>query len=495
MSSVRIRENTFKLCLKNFPKRPTYEEIHAFVHDKVGLKPTQVTRLQMNHSQNCVHIKCVDLKTAQDAVINHNDRHELVVDKKRIKVRLMMDDAGVEIKIHDLSENIRNEEVAAYLKQYGDVLSVRDVVWSESFKYKGVNTGVRVAKVVLRRHIKSFVTILGETTMISYRTQPQTCRHCHNQLHPGSSCVENKKLLGQKQDLNKRLDLARNQHSAGSSYADVLGRMEEAATPLMPQFTPTNLTQLHEQLRGVAAEGVEASSSLSATVPCPPPRAEGDVSSAVVPMEQSAIEQAAIEQAVVEQAAIEQAAFEKAAIQQAANEQAANEQAAIEQAAIEQAAIEQAANEQAAIEQSELEQSAMELDAQSDEAKNDGISSVPNDQSTQQAEGGMSVEADACSSSTAGLAAAGSTACSQSILRCELTSSSAVDPSENVELATARRINSLLQPGKTACRIGSGRFDDLRCSAFCMIRIGRQCCRELGQATVAVLVVEKLCAA
>ncbi|EDS26905.1 conserved hypothetical protein [Culex quinquefasciatus] len=84
MSSVRIRENTFKLCLKNFPKRPTYEEIHAFVHDKVGLKPTQVTRLQMNHSQNCVHIKCVDLKTAQDAVINHNDRHELVVDKKRI---------------------------------------------------------------------------------------------------------------------------------------------------------------------------------------------------------------------------------------------------------------------------------------------------------------------------------------------------------------------------------------------------------------------------
>lgn len=349
MSSVRIRENTFKLCLKNFPKRPTYEEIHAFVHDKVGLKPTQVTRLQMNHSQNCVHIKCVDLKTAQDAVINHNDRHELVVDKKRIKVRLMMDDAGVEIKIHDLSENIRNEEVAAYLKQYGDVLSVRDVVWSESFKYKGVNTGVRVAKVVLRRHIKSFVTILGETTMISYRTQPQTCRHCHNQLHPGSSCVENKKLLGQKQDLNKRLDLARNQHSAGSSYADVLGRMEEAATPLMPQFTPTNLTRLHEQLRGVAAEGVEASSSLSATVPNPLPRAEGDVSSAVVPMEQSENEQAAIEPA--------------------------------------------------AIEQSELEQSAMELDAQSDEAKNDGISSVPNDQSTQQAEGGMSVEADACSSS------------------------------------------------------------------------------------------------
>ena len=141
MSSVRIRENTFKVCLRNFPKRPTYEEIHAFLHEKMGLLPAQVTRLQMNHAQNCAHVKCVDLKTAQDAVINHNDRHEIIVDKKRIKVRLVMDDGGVEVKIHDLSENIRNEEIAAYLKQYGDVLSVRDVVWGESFAFKGIPSG------------------------------------------------------------------------------------------------------------------------------------------------------------------------------------------------------------------------------------------------------------------------------------------------------------------------------------------------------------------
>lgn len=294
MSSVRIRENTFKLCLKNFSKRPTYEEIHAFVHDKVGLQPTQVTRLQMNHSQNCVHVKCVDLKTAQDAVINHNDRHEMVVDKKRIKVRLMMDDAGVEIKIHDLSENVRNEEVAAYLKQYGTVLSVRDVVWGDNFKYKGINTGVKIAKMVLRRHIKSFVTILGEQTMVSYRTQPQTCRHCHNQLHPGSSCVENKKLLMQKQDLNKRLDLARtqdgagsnNQNGAGSSWANVVSNAEDAAVSLLPQFT--NLTQLHVQPQNLSAteDGVEPISSISADQSIPA-STEGDENPGETPMEQS----------------------------------------------------------------------------------------------------------------------------------------------------------------------------------------------------------------
>ena len=377
MSSVRIRENTFKLCLKNFPKRPTYEEIHAFVHEKVGLEPSQVTRLQMNHSQNCVHIKCVDLKTAQDAVINHNDRHEMVVDKKRIKVRLMMDDAGVEIKIHDLSENIRNEEVAAYLKQYGEVLSVRDVVWSESFRYKGVATGVRVAKVVLRRHIKSFVTILGETTMISYRTQPQTCRHCHNQIHPGSSCVENKKLLTQKQDLNKRLDLARNQIGTGSSYADVLNRTEDAATPLMPQFTPTNLTQLHERLRSPAAEGVGASSSLSPPAPDPPPSVEGDVSNAVVPMEQAVLEQPSVEQLSVEQLSAEQSANE-----------------VVKQPAIVPAEIEQPVNVQA-------EMMAMELDAEL-EAKNEGnpnASQPAQDQPTSPVEVGVQVEGATGSSS------------------------------------------------------------------------------------------------
>lgn len=244
MATVRARENTFKVDLSNFPKRPSFEEIHSFIHENIGLSVNQVLRLQMNHSQNCAHVKCCDLKTAQDAVDQHNGRHELEVNKTKIKVRLMMDDGGVEVKIHDLSENIRNEDIAEFLRQYGEVISIKEVIWGDNFAFRGVSSGVRVAKMILRRHIKSFVTILGEESLISYRNQPQYCRHCTNPAHPGLTCVQNKKLQGQKADLNARLKSAQQK----TSYASVLDQSKIVAS-LMPEFVGTNLNELNANAR------------------------------------------------------------------------------------------------------------------------------------------------------------------------------------------------------------------------------------------------------
>ncbi|KAL9702960.1 hypothetical protein quinque_006478 [Culex quinquefasciatus] len=82
MTTLRPRENTFKVDLSVFPKRPSFEEIHSFVHDTIGLRIDQVKRLQMNHVQNAAHVKCDTLKTAQDAVDQHNERHEIEVNKE-----------------------------------------------------------------------------------------------------------------------------------------------------------------------------------------------------------------------------------------------------------------------------------------------------------------------------------------------------------------------------------------------------------------------------
>ncbi|KAL9702239.1 hypothetical protein quinque_005757 [Culex quinquefasciatus] len=38
MTTLRPRENTFKVDLSVFPKRPSFEEIHSFVHDTMGLR-------------------------------------------------------------------------------------------------------------------------------------------------------------------------------------------------------------------------------------------------------------------------------------------------------------------------------------------------------------------------------------------------------------------------------------------------------------------------
>ncbi|KAL9698870.1 hypothetical protein quinque_002311 [Culex quinquefasciatus] len=239
MSQVRTRENTFKVDLSNFPKRPSIEELQKFVLVNLGLAVGQVKRFQVNHAQNCAHVKCVDLKTAQDAVAKHDGKHEMDVNKTKVKVRLVMEDGGVEVKIHDLSENVTSEEIVAFLRNYGDVLNIREVPWGESFPLRGMPSGIRVAKMVLRRHIKSFVTIQSEQTLISYRGQPQTCKHCTLTQHVGISCVENKKILNQKADLNARLD--KNRGSTSTSYASVLNTSASATNTLLPAFSSTIL--------------------------------------------------------------------------------------------------------------------------------------------------------------------------------------------------------------------------------------------------------------
>ncbi|KAL9705536.1 hypothetical protein quinque_009054 [Culex quinquefasciatus] len=132
MSQVRTRENTFKVDLSNFPKRPSIEELQKFVLVNLGLAVGQVKRFQVNHAQNCAHVKCVDLKTAQDAVAKHDGKHEMDVNKTKVKVRLVMEDGGVEVKIHDLSENVTSEEIVAFLRNYGDVLNIREVPWERA---------------------------------------------------------------------------------------------------------------------------------------------------------------------------------------------------------------------------------------------------------------------------------------------------------------------------------------------------------------------------
>ena len=46
---------------------------------------------------------------------------------------------------------------------------------------------------MLRRHIKSVITINSEKTLVTYKNQPKSCIHCLQPLHSGKSCTENRK--------------------------------------------------------------------------------------------------------------------------------------------------------------------------------------------------------------------------------------------------------------------------------------------------------------
>lgn len=215
---MQRRENTFRIDYASIPKKPSYEELHHFVGTVLGLKREEVQRLQCSRYHGCAFVKTSSLSVAERVVRENDGKHELEVDKKTYKIRLWMEDGGVDVKLHDLSEDVNDEAIREYMLQYGDILSIRELTWDSKYTFGEISTGIRVVRMVVKKNIPSIVTIDAETTCVSYSGQLHTCRYCNELAHNGVTCIQNKKLLLQKL------------HAEKVSYANVAKQTNPAKT-------------------------------------------------------------------------------------------------------------------------------------------------------------------------------------------------------------------------------------------------------------------------
>lgn len=223
MNNRKIRENTFRVEFAKLPKKPTSEEVHKMVGLQLGITRSQLVCIQLSHTDECAFVKVTEQAIAQRVVDQFDNKLDYDVKGVKYKLRLRMADGCVDVRLHDLSENTTNEQIRRHMEVYGDVLSVQELLWSDKHHFPGLSSGIRLVRMVLREPIKSYITIDGESTLVTYPRQRQTCRHCGEYLHTGISCVQNKKLLAQKAGLNDRLKKA--------SYAGaVRGNPAEAAS-------------------------------------------------------------------------------------------------------------------------------------------------------------------------------------------------------------------------------------------------------------------------
>ncbi|XP_055630057.1 uncharacterized protein LOC129771781 [Toxorhynchites rutilus septentrionalis] len=193
------RENTFRVDYSQFPKLLSHEEIHKFIGKELGLTRENVLQLQPSRRLGCTFVKVNDFQLAEKIVQQHDNKHDFVFDGKTYKIRITMEDGSVEVKLLELPESVTNDQITDFLAEYGEVISIRDLLWDDRFsEFGGVKTGVRVARMIVTKNIPSLVTIQGEETALRYKGQRQTCLHCHEFVHIGIPCVQNKKLLVQK---------------------------------------------------------------------------------------------------------------------------------------------------------------------------------------------------------------------------------------------------------------------------------------------------------
>lgn len=205
MNSQNNRENTFRVDFSNLPKKPNVKEVHQFLANDLGLPREKTKRVQLNHVQNCVFVKTADLETAEQIVEDHDGKHVREVNKKKYTIRITMEDGCTNVKLHDLTEDVSDQQIMRYMAQYGEVVSVTELLWGEDLDYHGISSGIRSVKMRLKCPIKSYVTIQGQCAYVKYAGQQATCRHCGEYVHIGIPCVQNKKLLVQRVSVNERL--------------------------------------------------------------------------------------------------------------------------------------------------------------------------------------------------------------------------------------------------------------------------------------------------
>lgn len=224
---MRRRENTFRIEYANVPKKPSFEEVHEFIGTVLGMTHEEVKRIQCSRTVGCAFVTASDLSVAQRVVEQHDDKHDIEFEGKLYRLRLKMEDGAVDVKLYDLPIDVMDDQITEFLSDYGEVLSIHEQMWGATYLFGGYPTGVRIAKMVVKHNIPSYITIDGETTHVSYYRQQLTCRHCTEFVHSGISCIQNKKLLIQKLSVDPN----------AKSYANVVG--QSTGPKLAPRLTST----------------------------------------------------------------------------------------------------------------------------------------------------------------------------------------------------------------------------------------------------------------
>lgn len=183
--------NTLVIDLANLPaKKINMEMIAKFIHDKLRIQFSSIQSLQHNTGKSLVFIECQTEELAIAVTERNDGNYEISVDNVKYKVNVFMEDGATTVRVHDISPQTENSSIEKELERYGDIVWLKEEMWTEPAVLKGIPNGVRSVRIRLHTAIPSYININGEVTLVTYKHQQQTCRHCGKPVHWGRKCIE-----------------------------------------------------------------------------------------------------------------------------------------------------------------------------------------------------------------------------------------------------------------------------------------------------------------
>jgi len=176
----------------NDAKKPIALDIHEFVFHKLRLTENEVVSIQLELTKRRFYVKVREEskhKISQIKSINSGMYSFPYEDKTMTTIKVMeANGLGIRwVRVLYLPEEVENRVIQEALNACGEVLLVRDELWSNQYRYK-VKNGIRNMKIELKRHIPSYIDVLGHQAVTLYEEQPRTCALCHSVEHFRSEC-------------------------------------------------------------------------------------------------------------------------------------------------------------------------------------------------------------------------------------------------------------------------------------------------------------------
>lgn len=194
-----------------------YPLIYDFIADQLLLTPSDVQAIQIDLTEGKVYIELLSKHMVQHIIEKYDGKKELICDGKPHKIRLFIEDGGIDVKLHHIPPRMPLEWITQHMQRFGNIINTTDEM-CKSTKFPNTLSGVKIVRMQLRRAIPSYISIRGYNTYVTYDNQVQTCRHCGNIMHKGRGCAENRARLAAEERLV-------------TSYADVVSNASPNNTP------------------------------------------------------------------------------------------------------------------------------------------------------------------------------------------------------------------------------------------------------------------------
>lgn len=254
LTSNGPRINTIVIDLATVPTRKvTMDLIVRFINHNLKIQFSSVQSLQHNTGKSLVFLECQSEEQALAVADKNDGKHEITIENIKYAVNVYMEDGATTVRIHDISPQSENSVIEQALEQYGDVIWLKEETWTEPAILKGIKSGVRSVRIRLHSAIPSYINIRGEVTLVTYKNQQQTCRHCNKPVHWGRKCIEANYMELQLQtgltgNISDRL------RASGVDYAGALKQVAQepvtsVGTGSANKQVSANFTSLNQLLR------------------------------------------------------------------------------------------------------------------------------------------------------------------------------------------------------------------------------------------------------